>query len=310
MPQLVLKMDNKTMEKMKVYYQDYLKSAPTGSVFAAKTPNCTITAYRSGKVLFQGKAPDKEAGQWGDKRQISQSNLKRKDQKKHAYSPSSELFTSSHIGSDEAGTGDYFGPITVAAVYVTAEQMPLLKELGVRDSKNLTDEKIESIAKALVAQSIPYSLVVLRNEKYNQLQKKGWTQGKMKTMLHHHAIEKLSSKIAPERPAGILIDQFSEPGVYINHLKTERSSLQENVYFMTKAESYSLAVAAGSIIARASFVKEMNKLSEKMGINLPKGASGKVDQTAARIMKLHGKQALNKIAKLHFANTEKAGTYL
>ncbi|SDM96708.1 ribonuclease HIII [Sediminibacillus halophilus] len=309
LPQVVLKLNNKTIEKMKVFYRDRLKSAPPGSVFAAKTSDCSITAYNSGKVLFQGKGSDKEAGKWGIVNKDNPSKTKQTTRKIHSYSPPQKLFTSSHIGSDEAGTGDFFGPITVAAAYVTADQIPFLKQLGVRDSKNLTDEKIETIAKALLAHSIPYSLVVLRNEKYNHLQKKGWSQGKMKTMLHHHALEKLSNKIAPERPEGILIDQFSDPGVYINHLKSERSVLQENVYFMTKAESYSIAVAAGSILARASFVNEMNKLSKKMGIELPKGASQKVDQTAAGIIQKHGKQALGEIAKLHFANTKKAEAY-
>ncbi len=309
MPQVVLKLNNEIIEKMKAFYQDRMKTAPPGSVFAAKTPDCSITAYKSGKVLFQGKGSDKEASKWGDKNGKSPLKTKQTARKKHAYAPPEGLFTSSHIGSDEAGTGDFFGPITVAAVYVTAEQIPLLKELGVKDSKNLTDEKISAIAKALIAQSIPYSLVVLRNEKYNRLQAKGWSQGKMKTMLHHHALEKVSKKIAPERPSGILIDQFSEPGVYINHLKSERFVLQDNVYFMTKAESHSIAVAAGSILARASFVNEMNKLSKKMGIELPKGASQKVDQTAARIIQRHGKQALGEIAKLHFANTKKAEAY-
>lgn len=41
------------------------------------------------------------------------------------------------IGSDEVGTGDYFGPIVVTASFVDKKMMSKLYELGVRDSKKL-----------------------------------------------------------------------------------------------------------------------------------------------------------------------------
>ncbi|WP_077621300.1 ribonuclease HIII [Sediminibacillus massiliensis] len=311
MGQVVLKVSNKEIEKMKSYYINSLKQSPPGAVFSAKTPSCSITAYKSGKVLFQGKAPEAEAGRWGNlSEQMPAKQRVSKPSASHSYAPPSSLFTSSHIGSDEAGTGDFFGPITVAATYVSADQINMLKALGVKDSKNLTDENIRMIAREIIKQDIPYSLVILHNEKYNQLQSKGWSQGKMKTMLHHHAINKLSQKIAPLKPEGILIDQFSDPAIYKKHLASERSSLQQNVYFMTKAESHSIAVAAGSIIARASFVKEMDKLSEKLGTEIPKGASQKVDRVAAALIQSKGKQVLLQCAKVHFANTKKAEAYI
>ncbi|QDP40811.1 ribonuclease HIII [Radiobacillus deserti] len=308
MSHVVLKLSAEKIKELEAHYQSNLKEAPTGAIFAAKTGNSSITAYKSGKVLFQGKAAEEEAAKWGTP-DVGAKSATTSKKPTHDYAPPSSLFTSSHIGSDEAGTGDYFGPITVAAAYVTKEQIPLLKELGVQDSKNLNDEKITVIAKDLVRMKLPYSLVILHNEKYNQVQLNGWSQGKMKTMLHHTAINKLLKKIAPEQPKGILIDQFSEPHFYQNHLRSEKEKLQEKVYFMTKAESFSIAVAAGSIIARASFVKEMDKLSDQLGISLPKGASKKVDQVAATILKKHGKQELARYAKMHFANTQKAMKY-
>ncbi|MCT2535066.1 ribonuclease HIII [Aquibacillus koreensis] len=311
MGQIVLKLTQSEIMKMKNHYANALKTTPPGAVFAAKTPNSSITAYNSGKVLFQGKAPEIEAKRWGDVKAGSPTQQKKKSAAStHRYAPSPSLFESNHVGSDEAGTGDYFGPITVAAAYVSKDQIPLLKEIGVKDSKNLTDDMIQSIAKQLIQMKLPYSLVILHNEKYNRLQRKGWSQGKMKTMLHHHAITKLLEKIAPTQPEGILIDQFSQPGVYMNHLKSEKASLQKNVYFMTKAESYSIAVAAGSIIARASFVKQMDKLSKEAGITIPKGASQKVDQAAAQIIKRDGIEEMERYAKVHFANTEKALKYV
>ncbi|MFP7478052.1 ribonuclease HIII [Terribacillus saccharophilus] len=309
--QIVLQLPLETIQQMKVTYSRDEKSAPPGAVFSAKTPGCSITAYKSGKVLFQGKAPETEADKWGSAPDNPQKKAGSKPSvNDHKYAPSPSLFTASHIGSDEAGTGDFFGPITVASVYVDRSQFALLKELGVKDSKLLKDDAIQRIAKDLMHVELPYSLLVMRNERYNQLQQRGWSQGKMKTMLHHHAIQKLLAKIAPTRPEGILIDQFQLPSTYIKHLATEGEKLQQDVSFMTKAESHSLAVAAASIISRASFIKEMDKLSKQAGFTIPKGASAAVDQAAGRLIRTHGRQALPVFTKMHFANSAKAEKYV
>ncbi|WP_010651096.1 ribonuclease HIII [Oceanobacillus massiliensis] len=297
-----------TIKKMQVHYQAALTSTPAGAVFRAKTPAAVITAYKSGKVLFQGSSPEAESGKWSSI--PAQPGQKKTIKKTASYAPEQSLFTSSHIGSDEAGTGDYFGPITVAAVYLDKSQIPLLKELGVKDSKNLTDPVISKLAKEIVRLQIPYSLLVLHNEKYNLLQKKGWSQGKMKAMLHHHAIRKLQKKIGNAELEGILIDQFCEPTIYSRHIGSEKQTLPDKTFFITKAESHSIAVAAASIIARSRFVKEMDKLSGIIGQELPKGASSKVDQAIAGIIRANGHDILNTCAKTHFANTAKATKYL
>ncbi|SDB95059.1 ribonuclease HIII [Pelagirhabdus alkalitolerans] len=307
MSQSVLNLSKDTIEKMKHHYSSQMVKTPPSAIFSAKLPHCKITAYQSGKVLFQGSDPDGEANKWGE---VTSKPNKTKAVNKHAYHPPADLFTQSIIGSDEAGTGDYFGPITVCACFVKSDQIELLKELGVKDSKNLTDRSIASIAKRIIQMEIPYSLVILHNSKYNQLNQKGWTQGKMKTMLHHTAITNTIKKMEPIQPDGILIDQFSEPHVYEKHLKSEQKSMPENTYFMTKAESHAISVATASIIARASFVKEMDKLSKQVGFTLPKGASKQVDLAASKVIKSRGKSYLNQVAKTHFKNTEKAATYL
>lgn len=307
MGQIVLTLSKTTVAEMNQAYMAMQKPAPAGAVFAAKTDTSTITAYQSGKVLFQGEQPEVEASKWGS---VEEAEIAPKKVKpKHGYEPDPSLFTSSHIGSDEAGTGDYFGPVTVAAAYVTDEQIELLREIGVKDSKNLTDSSIHSLAEKILALKIPYNLIVLHNPKYNELQAKKWTQGKIKTILHNHAINQLVKEIEPAKPTGILIDQFSQPSVYIRHLKSEGKRLTDDTYFITKAESHSIAVATASILARASFVDEMNKLSETVGIELPKGASEKVDRVAGSILRRSGPEELGQYAKMHFVNTKKAETY-
>ena len=309
----------KTIEQMKKIYEASLEKAPQGAVFRARTEDAVITAYRSGKVLFQGPRPEIEKKKWGESKQISSTKMTKTmtnvqtsllPTEEAIYDPPESLFFNNHIGSDESGTGDYFGPITTCAVYIKKEDIDTLNQMGIQDSKTISDETIIRLSRELVQLEIPYSLMILHNEKYNDLQARGWSQGKMKAMLHHSVIEQLLKKIDDEPYDGILIDQFCNPSVYKKHLHSEGKSLIEHTYFMTKAEDYSIAVAAGSVIARASFLNEMKKLSEMVGIELMKGASQKVDEIAARIIRTKGESTLPKIAKVHFANTKKARNYL
>lgn len=292
------------IHEMKEHYHAFLsEKVPPGGVFSAKTTNCSITAYKSGKVLFQGAGSEAEASKWGGSPQAP-IKASAKTQAKHGNLPAN-FENLSVLGSDEVGTGDFFGPITVVAAYVRKEDIPLLKELGVKDSKSLNDEKICEIAKQ-IKEVIPYSLLSLHNEKYNQLQRSGMSQGKIKALLHNQALKHVLNKIAPQKPDAILIDQFAQEGVYYNYLKGEPFIVRENVYFSTKAEGIHLAVAAASILARYAFIQHFEKLSEKAGFTIPKGAGPQVDVAAARLIKAKGKEVLPQFVKLHFANTEKA----
>jgi ribonuclease HIII len=305
--QRVLILDSSTIEKMKTFYQDDLATKlPQGALFAAKPHNCSITAYKSGKVLFQGANHEQEALIWAEfSKSQPQPTSRSKVVKEKTGGNSPQFSRMSLIGSDEVGTGDYFGPITVVATFVSKEDFAELTELGVKDSKGMKDDQISKIAKILI-KKIPYSLLVLPNEKYNSLQAKGMNQGKMKAMLHNQALLHLKKKLTTPYD-GILIDQFVERGIYYRYIADQKDKVQEdNMFFQTKAESLHLSVAAASIIARYAFVKEMDKLSEQAGFEIPKGAGNHVDKAAAKLIEIHGVDALTKFCKVHFANTEKA----
>lgn len=307
MGQRVLKVTTSLISKMKEFYTDDLQTKlPPGAVFSAKPLNCSVTAYKSGKVLFQGANYEDEAAIW---EKFANETVETKN--KHTASNKQERNTAQYgqlslMGSDEVGTGDYFGPITVVASFVAKENFSTLSKLGVKDSKGMKDDQICKIAKDLI-QTIPYSLLVLPNEKYNSLQAKGMNQGKMKAILHNKALLHLKKKIGTTPYDGILIDQFVERDTYYRYIAGQKEIIREkNVFFETKAESVHLSVAAASIIARYAFVKEMDKLSEKAGFEIPKGAGPHVDQAAAKLIQTHGIDSLTQFCKLHFANTEKA----
>ncbi len=304
MSNIVLSISTNIQKEVMAYYAaNYIERKAAGVIFAAKLPDTSITMYKSGKLMFQGGGAEREAARWGTIEKTPNSKSAIIGAKGDTLPD--QFASMSVLGSDETGTGDYFGPMTVAAVYVPSSKIELINELGVKDSKLLSDDYMRKIAPDLRAACV-HSVLVLRNEKYNSLQAKGYSQGKMKAMMHNKALQNTLAKMAPETPECILIDQFAERGVYYNYLKNEREIVQESVYFSTKAEQLHVAVATASILARAAFLKEMDRLSEIAGLELMKGASNKVDVQAARIWRKQGEEFLRSITKWHFANTEKA----
>lgn len=313
MTQVVLKPDTAQLQAMKKYYQPQLiPNKNPYAAFTAKVGAVTITAYSSGKVMFQGGGAEKEAGRW---QSVSPTASNSKSIKKTTTSKgkSAAVDTAklpagfagwSVAGSDEVGNGSYFGPLVVCAVYAAKEKLPALQKLGVKDSKMLTDVQIRQMAPAIM-ELVPYRKLVVTPEKYNAVQPR-YNAVHMKAVLHNQALYLLLQEIAPEKPDGILVDQFTSPANYRNYLKDESHKVTEPMYFVTKGEQYHLAVAAASILCRASFLEELEKESAEAGLTLPSGAGAKSDQVAARLIQKGGLELLGNYAKLHFANTQKA----
>ncbi|PIC58529.1 ribonuclease HIII [Sporosarcina sp. P12(2017)] len=299
--QVIVLSEKEILEVVRFYETNkVIRNAP-GVVFAAKIADTSITVYRSGKVLFQGAGADREAARWGTigtVAKVTPSGAK-------GDTLPANFASSSVLGSDETGTGDFFGPITVAACFVSSDQIELVKELGVKDSKQLTDAYMQQIADDL-KQVVTYSVLTLDNVKYNEIQSKGWSQGKIKALLHNQALQEVLDQMFPVLPEHILIDQFAERRVYYNYLKDESSIIQDKVLFSTKAENLHVSVATASILARVAFLEAMDQLSSQAGVTLPKGAGPKVDQIACQIIRKKGEPFLHTITKVHFANTQKA----
>ncbi|MCG7338748.1 ribonuclease HIII [Staphylococcus sp. ACRSN] len=272
---------------------------PQGMKAKAKYKNTSISIYNSNKVMFQGKEAVAVADQLLPQHANNQSTPK-----KSTKQTSINYNQYQCIGSDEAGSGDYFGPLTVCAAYVSKKNVQVLKELGVDDSKKLTDKKIVELAEQIVT-FIPHSLLTMHNEKYNDRQLAGWSQVKMKAVLHNEAIKNVVNKIDTTELDYIVIDQFAERGVYTRYALSELP-LSDKTKFETKGESKSIAIAAASIISRYAFVKHMDQISIEAKREIPKGASNKVDLAAAKIIEKKGIAFLDSISKKHFANRKKA----
>lgn len=295
-----IKATDEQIKEMIAYYDGYLTNNASPYIIArAKTSSATITFYKTNVVLFQGESEGKEYNQWAKKYQLPIDE-----------SSSTEEFASlkgSCFGSDEVGTGDYFGPIVVCSCYVSEENIQILKSIGVKDSKLLTDKQMIPLG-LKIAQIIPYSLIILSPDKFNALQEKYTNLNFLKAYLHNKAINSILKKCEKVKYDAIIIDEFTPKEKYFEYLK-DQSNVVTNVTMIPKGEKASIAVAAASVLARVAFLREMSKYSSTYGQDILKGAGPEVDRCAISFVKSKGWNELKNIAKLKFANTNRIINY-
>ena len=307
---IVFKVSENVQKKMKDFYKDlYRDKFPPYSIFQAQSADVIITLYESGKVMFQGVSADIEANIWKDQerhlnnRDIDKELKKIEDKKEEKKTENNlNFYNMSTIGSDEVGTGDYFGPIVVTATYVSKKDEIFLRDLGVKDSKALTDEKIIEIAKELI-KKVNYKTFILTSKDFNDYTKKGYNMNKIKAILHNKVLYSIKENHMNDYDK-IVVDQFVYPKKYFEHIN-EATNKVTDISFTPRAESKCLSVACSSIISRYIFLHEMDKLSKELNITLPKGANDIVDDIGFEIVKKYGFNKLYEVAKINFKNTEK-----
>ena len=210
------------------------------------------------------------------------------------------------IGTDEAGKGDYFGPLVVAAVYVDPEFIENLSDLGIADGKTLSNRRIRSIAELIRSDYEQYIFVVEKmptdyNSLYDTLRKRGQNLNHLLASLHAEAIRTLANRVDAKH---VLVDKFAKDSLIKQQFSQRAVStpLGIEIKQVTKAER-DIAVAAASIIARDAFLTGMDTLSEKYEISLPRGAY-QVVEAGKEFVRMHGTKALGEVAKLHFNLTD------
>ena len=294
---VVIKVNDEIKEKMIEYYKDKKRDKVIPYVvFQAQEEDTVITMYESGKVMFQGTSADVDAAMWGT---ILDNTKEKKEEQKKA---DAKYYNCNSVGSDEVGTGDYFGPIVVTACYVTKGDIPFLEKLGVGDSKKIDDEKIKKIAPE-IAKKIKYRSVILSNKEYNEKYNKDINMNKIKAIMHNKVLYQLMQEEKPNIDY-IIVDEFAREARYYEYLNGI-STIQKNITFMTKAEDKNLAVACGSIISRYLFLKEFDKLCDSIHLPLVKGAGKDVDAIGEEVVEKYGKDKLKEIAKFNFKNTDR-----
>lgn len=202
------------------------------------------------------------------------------------------------IGIDESGKGDFFGPLVIAGVLLEKRLLPDFEKLGVRDSKKLSDSKVLRLASD-IRQLSTWNVVAIGPEKYNELYNKIKNLNRLLGWGHARVIE----NILAEKAAAVAIsDKFGNDRFILDSLQKEGKKIE--LRQVVRGESHP-AVAAASIIARAEFIKRLDKMSREYDIIFPKGASALVDDAGRRLIGETGKDILVKVAKLHFKNYRK-----
>lgn len=261
--------------------------------FACKVDGVVLTCYNSGKLVLQGQGLDGFCARF-------LSDLPASDKPSQKSNRGDLPLVRATIGSDEAGKGDYFGPLVVAAVYCRAEDATRLQKIGVTDSKSLTDKRCRLLAGKL-QNEFDHRIETLMPPNYNQRYDQVGNLNHMLADLHASAVMKLA-KAHPEA-SEILIDKFANESLLATRLSEVTRDGPELVQ-VVRAERNTV-VAAASILARTAFLDGLKQCAQSCGSDLAKGAGTPVDQSAQRVYEIGGMDLIAKVAKIHFKNSGK-----
>ncbi|MBM3193148.1 MAG: ribonuclease HIII [Chlamydiae bacterium] len=264
--------------------QGYLFSTIPYAIFSAKKEGVSLTLYQSGKLVIQGKNKD-ELIKYYIEPEILGSLI-------YSY-PEALIDKTPRIGIDEAGKGDFFGPLCIAGVFADGDGIDFLLKNGVKDSKKLADSQIKKIAK-LIKAKLPHECIILYPRKYNELYAKFNNLNSLLGWGHATTIEALSKKTGCKKAN---IDQFA--GKHVVERALHQKHLDIDLSQNHKGESDPV-IAAASILARDAFVSGIEKLSQEYGLTLPKGASKEVILAGKKFLATFGEEKLPLVAKTHF----------
>lgn len=300
-PICTLTLTPELLMKMKRFYEDSAveNNNPYVDLFA-RGESVSITIYKANKkgvikAVFQGPNAVNEAMIWDpNAKNETEQPLPPKPMIRKAFA---NIYP--QIGSDEVGTGDFFGPVCVCAAFVREEDLDEIQRLGITDSKLMTDEYIRKIGPEVI-KKFAYSQMSLPNEKYNEVHEEN-NMNKIKARMHNACVLNLLDRFPG---TAVYQDQFAEEKLYYKYLKDE-PRVARGIVFSTKGEKAFPSVALGSVIARYSFLRKMDELNEKYGMEFPFGASEAVNEFAKEFVSKFGKAELKKVAKCNFANFNK-----
>ncbi|MBF8263892.1 MAG: rnhC [Parachlamydiales bacterium] len=264
--------------------QGFEMTRPTYTIFSAKKKGVNCTLYESGNLVVQGK----------DMQEFIEFYLEPEILKGFQFThPEATLNLTPHIGLDEAGKGDFFGPLCIGSVFAGGDDILKLHQMGVKDSKRFSDESILKLARKIRA-SYPYVVIRLFPQKYNELYGRFKNLNRLLGWAHAAALGDLSEKTQCKKA---ILDQFAEKHVVETALKQKRIDVELEQRVRGEED---LVVAAASILARAGFLEGLEKLSQEYGCVLPKGAATIVIDTGVKLVEKFGLEILDKVAKTHF----------
>ncbi len=277
-------------EKLKndLLSQGFSLSNPINTILSAKKEGIHISLYKNGKITVQGK----------NKKEWIEFYLEPEILHDISYTYASTLVDKTpRMGCDEAGKGDFFGPLCVCCAYADSAAIEQMGKWGIKDSKKLSDISIHKLA-LQIKTVCQYKILVLSPLKYNELYGKIHNLNRLLAWAHMAAIKEVHEKTGCKKA---VLDQFAPAPLMNSYLNS--SKLDVDLVQFTKAES-DIVVAAASILARDAFVTKIDDLSRQFDIKIPKGASNQVIEAAKKIVARYSVETLREISKTHFKTYE------
>ncbi|MCC7518006.1 MAG: ribonuclease HIII [Verrucomicrobiae bacterium] len=267
--------------------------------FAGRKEGLTVVFYESGKLVVQGQATRDFVQFFLEPEVLGEARLGYEEQlNPRAFEP--------HMGVDESGKGDYFGPLVVSAVFATAEAIRAFRETGVRDSKNVSSDaraleldRVVRKTSGCTAVTVPIGPAA-----YNRLHAKMRTVNQVLGWGHARALENALERVDPKGSGTVCVraisDQFGKKETVLRALlaRGKRLELEQR----PRAEE-DLVVAAASLVARAEFLLALRRMARRWQVEFPKGASERVVAAGREFVRKHGAEKLGEVAKLHFRTT-------
>jgi len=273
---------------------NYQSATVPHTIIAVKAQDCCVNLYTSGKCLVQGKGAEDFVIFYLEPNVLGHASVGYEK----ILNPNA---VASHMGIDESGKGDFFGPLVISAAYVDPDLARVMEAMGVKDCKLLSDKQVFLIGGKLRQLLGPkrFALVAIGPESYNRLYAKIRNVNRLLAWGHGRAIENLLDGV-PDCPRAVA-DQFGAEHLIKRALmKKGRDIVLEQHH---KAES-DIAVAAASILAREGFLRALQRMAEDLGGIIPKGASDQVRAAAEGLIRKHGPAILLRTAKCHFRTTD------
>lgn len=282
----VTKIDLSLADKLKYDLEEFgfSLSTPPYTLFSGKKKGISVSLYQSGKLMVQGK----------EMQEFMEFYIEPEILKTFTFThPEEYVDRTPHIGTDEAGKGDFFGSLCIAGVYADEEGILKLLKMGIKDNKKLSDKKTLEYAK-WIKENFSHHILRINPPKYNELYGKFRNLNHLLAWGHAAIIEQMAAKSNCKQ---VIIDQFASKNLISSAVEKKTKNLCLNIH--PRAEE-DVVVAAAAILARASFLNSLDLLGEDIGFSLPKGASAKTKEVGRKLAQKHGPEGLEKVCKKHF----------
>lgn len=286
------KIDIKKQDEIKGFIEqnfDVIVKSKQYAFWEIKHKDFTATFYNSGKFVIQGR----NIGILFDKLTDNFNEIQEKGKCKKIQEDRMPVLALPYIGTDESGKGDFFGPLVIAGVLVDEKNIKLFEEMGIKDSKKLKDEQMLEMFHEIQKNSV-FSVVSISNAKYNELYIKFRNLNKLLAWGHARVIENILEKTDCKYA---LSDKFGDESLIKNALMEKGKSI--HLEQRVRAES-DIAVAAASVLARATYVQRLEDMSGYYGFKFPKGCNENVKEAAKAFTRMYDKKRLYEVCKGHF----------